>query len=85
MPGSLILLTLPLIALAPSALFLLAFGCLSLSFIFALFENALLHYSSMKLMAEARERGHEEQFTKALADEDDLLLGSKIGRNCNGR
>ncbi len=80
LPGSLILLTLPLIALAPSALFLIALGGLLLSFVFALFENALLHYSSARLMAGARERGQEERMTRALADEDEVLLASKIAR-----
>ncbi|MEE8105246.1 MAG: hemolysin family protein [Planctomycetota bacterium] len=68
------------LAVTPGGFFSLAFASLVISFVYALFENALLHYSSVKLMAEAKARGREEQFTEALSDEDDLLLGSKIGR-----
>jgi CBS domain containing-hemolysin-like protein len=67
-------------AALPGAFFLAAAGCLLLAFLFSLFETALLHYSRVRLMAEARRLGREEAIDRVLAHEDEIFFASKAGR-----
>ena len=69
-----------LTALAPPALFGTAAALLLIAFVFALFENALQHYSRVKLFALAKGRGTEEPLAALLESEDELFFASKVGR-----
>ncbi|MEM8884873.1 MAG: hemolysin family protein [Planctomycetota bacterium] len=69
-----------LTALAPPALFGIAAALLVAAFFFALFENALQHYSRVRLMAQARTRGNETALAAVLEQEDDIFFASKVGR-----
>ncbi|MHC4940184.1 MAG: hemolysin family protein [Planctomycetota bacterium] len=69
-----------LTALAPPALFGIAAAFLFIAFFFALFENALQHYSRVKLFALAKGRGTEESLADLLEKEDELFFASKVGR-----
>ncbi|MGH7163441.1 MAG: hemolysin family protein [Planctomycetota bacterium] len=78
--GGALLLSLPLAAAAPSTLFAVAAAALVAAFLFSLFENALVHYSMARLMADAKRRGVEEAIQKALDDEEETAFASKVGR-----
>lgn len=69
-----------LTALAPPALAGAAVVALFLAFWFALFENALQHYSRVKLMARAKPLGTEDEIAELLETEEDLVFASKVGR-----
>jgi len=69
-----------LTALAPPALFGIAAAFLVFAHCFALFENALQHYSRLKLLGLARARGTEERLAALLEREEELFFASKVGR-----
>jgi len=73
-------LTAILTALAPPALFGIGTAFLVAAVFFALFENALQHYSRVKVLAEAKSRGTDERMAAILEQEDELFFASKVGR-----
>jgi len=78
--GGPILLATILTAMAPPALFACAAAFLACAFFFALFENALQHYSRVKLLARAKRDGREDTLATLLDRDDDIFFASKMGR-----
>ena len=75
-----LLLALLVSASSPLGLLLLTGSCFLLAFLFAVFENALQYYSSVRLAALAKKRGIDEALDAVLLEEDDILFASKVGR-----
>ena len=67
-------------AQTPTGALLIAGGCFLLAFLCAVFENALQHYSRVKLIALAKKTDSEEAIDSLLLREDDILFQSKVGR-----
>jgi len=64
----------------PGLLFVGAAIALGLAFLCSLFENALQHYSRVRVTAESQRLGNEQEIDRVLLHEDEIFFASKIGR-----
>ncbi len=67
-------------AFGPGLLLVGAAVALGLAFLCSLYENALQHYSRVRVTAEAQRLGSEQEIDRVLLHEDEIFFASKIGR-----